>query len=138
MCSSDLVVTVGVHLGGLVADGYVHFGWREILIPNASQWKPGPVTLGVIALWLFAIVQLTSMLRRRLPRRAWKTIHLFSYACWFMVSIHAGLAGTDVTNRVYQAVALVTTIAAVAATILRIATPQRARGQRTGPTTEPT
>ena len=44
------VVATGTHLAGLVADSYAHFGWREILVPGASSWKPTAVTVGVIAL----------------------------------------------------------------------------------------
>lgn len=51
------VVTTAMHLGALVADNYVHFGWREILVPQASAWKRGPVTVGVVTMYLLAAVR---------------------------------------------------------------------------------
>lgn len=119
------IVTMILHCVALVADNYVHFGWAEILVPDASSWKTGPVTLGVIALWLLVLVQGTTLFRRWLPRKIWKFIHLFSYASWFLVALHSGLAGTDATSRAYQAVALLATIAAVSATFLRVTSPRR-------------
>ena len=118
---SGLAVTgVVIHIAALVADSYVHFGTKEILVPMASSWKPGAVTLGVVAMYLLVLVQATSLAMKRLPKRVWRGIHLSSYALTWLVFVHAGLAGTDVSNRVYQVVALLLTIVAVTAAVLRV------------------
>ena len=36
------VVAVGVHLGALVADSFVPFGWADLFVPGASAWRPVP------------------------------------------------------------------------------------------------
>ena len=129
---SALAVTfTGLHLAALVADSYVTFGWAELFVPGASPWKTGAVAVGVVSFWLLVAVQASSLLMRRLPRRAWKLIHLSSYAAVWLVSIHAGLAGTDVTNRAYQAVALLLSIVAVTAGIVRVTTTRRPAPART-------
>lgn len=114
------VVGVVVHLVALVADNYVHFGVKELLVPMASSWKPGAVAIGVVATYLFVLVQATSLAMKRLPKRLWRSIHITSYVMTWMVFMHAGLAGTDVSNRVYQVVALLLAIIAVTATMLRV------------------
>lgn len=114
------VVATGTHLAGLVADSYAHFGWREILVPGASSWKPTAVTVGVIALYLLALVWVSSLFMKRLPRRLWRGIHSLSYALVWTAVVHAGLAGTDVSNRVYQVVALVLTVIATTAAVVRV------------------
>jgi predicted ferric reductase len=114
------VVGVVVHLAALVADNYVRFGVKELLVPMASSWKPGAVAIGVVATYLFVLVQATSLAMKRLPKRLWRSIHLTSYVMTWMVFMHAGLAGTDVSNRVYQVVALLLAIIAVTATMLRV------------------
>lgn len=125
---SGLAVTgVAIHLAALVADSYVHFGAAELLVPMASGWRPVAVTFGVVAMYLLVLVQVTSLLMKRLSTRVWHGIHLGSYALTWMVFVHAGLAGTDVTNRIYQVVALLLTIAAATAGVLRIVL-----GRRTG------
>lgn len=118
--SALAVIGVVIHLAALVADNYVHFGVKELLVPMASSWKPGAVTVGVIATYVFVLVQVTSLLMHRLPKRLWRGIHLSAYVMTWMVFMHAGLAGTDVSNRVYQAVALLLAILAVTATMLRV------------------
>ena len=109
-----------IHVLALVGDNYVHFGWKEIFIPQASGWKRMPVTLGVIAMYLLILVQGTSLIMKRLPRQLWKFVHYFSYVAVWLTSVHAALAGTDISNRVYQAVALLLTITAVTAAVIRI------------------
>ncbi|MCU1393578.1 MAG: Ferric reductase like transrane component [Ilumatobacteraceae bacterium] len=95
------VITTGLHLTGLVADSYVHFGWSEILLPQASAWKRSAVTWGVIAFYLMVVIQLTSWTMKHLPRRLWHAIHLFSYVLFGCATVHGALAGTDRGNRLY-------------------------------------
>ena len=127
------VVMTGLHLAGLVADSYVHFGAADLLVPMASGWRRFPVALGVIGLYLLVAIEATSLAMRRLPRRAWRTVHLTSYGLVWLVSLHAGLAGSDTANIAYRAVALLLTAGAVAATTVRLVTGARAQRRRTVP-----
>ena len=132
------LVMTGLHLAGLALDGYVRFGPRELLVPGASDYRPVAVAVGVVSMYLLVAVEVTSLLRRRLPARVWHGVHLASYALVWGATVHAGLAGTDVTNRAYQAVALMLTIAAVVATVVRLlglgrGSPRRAAPSRAAP-----
>jgi len=89
------VAFLGIHVGALVADSYLRFGWAEILVPMTSTWRPGAVTWGVVAAYALVAVQVSSLLMRRLPRRIWRTIHLTSYLVYVSGTIHAVTAGTD-------------------------------------------
>lgn len=117
----------GLHLLGLYLDGYVEFGVAELLVPGASEYRPLAVAIGVLSLYVLVAVQVTSWFRRRLPARLWRSVHVLSYGLVWGAAIHAGTAGTDVSNRVYQAVALVLTMVAVAAVLLRVVSPGRRR-----------
>ncbi len=46
------VIFTGIHLAGLVADTYVHFGVADLLVPFASDWKTGAVAWGIVAFYL--------------------------------------------------------------------------------------
>ncbi len=70
------IAGVAIHLAALVADSYVEFGWRELAIPMASTWQPGPVAWGIIATYFLIVIQLTSLLMKKLPRRFWYLITL--------------------------------------------------------------
>lgn len=113
-------IGIAGHLLALVADNYTHFGWREVFVPMGSSWKALPVTLGVIAMYILIVVQGTSMFIKKMPRWAWKSIHMLSYAAVWLSIVHGALAGTDASNRAYQAVALMLTIIAITAAMLRI------------------
>ncbi len=121
------VFGTALHLIGLVADNYVQFGWVEVFVPFGSSWKTMPVALGVIAFYLFAIVQISSWMMKRIPRRLWRSLHMSSYGLVWLVFVHAGLAGSDVRNRIYAIIALVLTIVAAWAAVVRmiVGRPQR-------------
>jgi predicted ferric reductase len=125
------VFATALHLVGLVADNYVHFSWVELFIPFGSSWKTIPVALGVIAFYLFAVVQISSWMMRLIPRRLWRSLHMSSYGLVWLVFVHAGLAGTDVRNRIYAVIALGLTIVAVWATVIRLIVGRPQRGVST-------
>lgn len=103
--SGIAVLGIGVHLAALVADSYLTFGWREILVPYGSSWEPFAVTLGVLALWSLVIGTAAAVYRKRLSRRTWLVLHRLTYAGFWLSCVHAGLAGTDAGNRLYQVLA---------------------------------
>lgn len=98
------VVFTGVHLASLVADSYVHFDLVDLLVPYASDWRAGAVAWGVVALWILLAVEITSLMMRRLPRKAWRWVHLSSYALLWTATIHGVVAGTDARNPIVRAV----------------------------------
>lgn len=89
------VVFVGVHVVALVADSYVHFGVADVLVPLASSWHPAAVAFGIVSFYVLLAVEITSLLRQRLSNRAWRSVHLLSYALFAMSTVHLLTAGTD-------------------------------------------
>ena len=112
---------LAIHLVALVADSYVSFGLADLTIPYASDWKPGAIALGVIAMWLLIAVQLTSLAMRRLPRRFWRIVHLSSYVAFWLTSLHAAFAGTDTTSWLYRGGAAASILAVAWALMYRVA-----------------
>lgn len=110
----------GLHLLGLYLDGYIDYGVPDLLVPGASDYRPLAVAIGVVSMYLLIAVLATSYMRRWLSKRAWHRVHLLSYGLLWTVALHAGLAGTDTVNRLYQALALLLTMVAVSATMVRI------------------
>lgn len=128
------VVAVGLHVAALVADSYLHFGVKEVLVPLASTWRPVPVAAGVVAAWVLAIVQATSLARRRtilgwqLSHRAWRRIHRLSYAAWIGAVGHTITAGTDALRPGIAALGAGATTAVLVYVAVRVST-RRARRQ---------
>ena len=89
------VIFVLVHMIGLHFDHWVHFDLVQQLVPFTSDWRPGAVALGIVAMWLLLAVELTSLLRNRIPKTWWKGVHLASYAVFLFATVHLLLSGTD-------------------------------------------
>ena len=120
-------VFVGVHVVGLVADSYTHFGPAELLVPLASSWKPGAVAWGVVGFYLLVAVEATSLARRRLPARLWHVVHIASLPLWLVSTVHLLTAGTDAHNPVVQSAILISTAAVLFTTLVRVLSPRSNR-----------
>jgi predicted ferric reductase len=128
------LVFIGVHLLGLVADNWVHFGWSELFVPMASPWRPGAVAWGIVAMYLLIAIQVTSLLMRRLPRRLWHGIHLTSFVVFVAGTVHGFQSGADRSNRLVQWGCLSGCAIVLSLVIFRLATrgSRRRRGDRAG------
>lgn len=89
------VVFTGVHVLAIVFDSFVTFPLVGALVPLASSYKRLPVALGVVGMYLLLAVYLTSLVRARLPKKTWRSIHLLSYALFAVTTVHGLSAGTD-------------------------------------------
>jgi hypothetical protein len=114
------VLFVGVHLAGLVADSYTHFGVTSLLVPLASAWHPVGVAWGVVGVYLLLAIQLTSWLMRRLPRRLWRAVHLTSFGLFALTTVHALTTGSEAGNIAVQWFALGSSATVVFLTLVRI------------------
>jgi DMSO/TMAO reductase YedYZ heme-binding membrane subunit len=107
------VVFTGVHVLGLIADSYVHFGIAEVLLPFASSWHPLAVAWGVVGMWMLVAVEGTSLARQHLPQHVWRGIHLLSYPILAVTTVHLLSAGTDAKSLVPETLAVALGVVAV-------------------------
>ena len=114
------VVFVGVHLLGLWADSFVHFGPAELFVPLASTWRPGAVAWGVVAFYLLVAVEITSLLRGRIPEPAWRAVHYLSVGIVVTGTVHGVQAGTDVDNPLIWWPSVLALVAACALLAVRL------------------
>lgn len=110
----------GIHIAGLVADTYVHFGWVEVLVPWASEWQATNVAWGVIGFYLLLAVELTSLVMKRLPRSVWRQIHRTSFGLYVFATYHGMKAGSDTSNQWYRMLMLASINVVAFLTILAI------------------
>lgn len=124
------VIATALHLAGLVLDGYVEFGWRELFIPMASTWKPQPVAWGIAAFYLLIAVEVSSLLMRRIPRRWWRLIHHTSFGLWLVATVHLFQAGTDEANVLLRLGLLAVTNIVGFLTVVRVLAGHRQASER--------
>jgi sulfoxide reductase heme-binding subunit YedZ len=89
------VVFLVVHIVTAVLDPYWALGWVAALVPLASEYRPIPIALGIVSMYLFVAVVVTSLVRQRIGLRAWRIVHWSSYAMWPLAILHGVFAGTD-------------------------------------------
>jgi predicted ferric reductase len=119
------LVFLGVHLVALVPDNFIHFAWGELFVPMASEWEPAAVAWGIVAFWLMVAVEITSLLRTRMPNQLWKLIHLLSFVIWVSATIHLLDAGTDADATPFRVVQVGVIVAVSGLFVRRIVVARR-------------
>ncbi|MCF8541346.1 MAG: 2Fe-2S iron-sulfur cluster binding domain-containing protein [Aurantimicrobium sp.] len=132
------LIFVILHMVSLMLDDFVHFSLAELLIPGATagssvssvQAKTLAVTLGVLAFYLMAAVQVTSWFMNKLPRRFWKGVHYSAYGALVLVTFHAAFTGTDVSQLWYKTLSIILIAAAAGAILVRVIVGNKTRPAR--------
>jgi hypothetical protein len=93
------LVLLGIHIGGLLLDTYMHFGPKEVLVPGASSYRPFAVALGVIGVYGTVLVLVSSWIRRRYSPKLWRALHMAAVPTFILAMLHGIFAGADTTRR---------------------------------------
>ena len=86
---------LAAHVVTAVADTYVDIRWWQAWWPFGASYRPLWLGLGSLALDLVVVLVVTSLLRHRLPYRAWRALHLAAYLVWPVSLAHGLGIGTD-------------------------------------------
>ncbi|MGZ4444534.1 MAG: ferric reductase-like transmembrane domain-containing protein [Nocardioidaceae bacterium] len=95
------LVAVGLlvaHVGSAVLDEYVDIRWWQALVPVGATYRPLWLELGTLALDVVVVVAATSLLRHRLPHRAWRAVHVLAYLAFAAALAHGVGIGTDASS----------------------------------------
>jgi methionine sulfoxide reductase heme-binding subunit len=106
-------------------------GLMAVFVPFVTTPQRFWLGLGAISLDLLIAVTVTSLLRRRLGRRAWRAVHWTSYACWPAAEAHSLGFGTGMRSGRLLDLAVACAVAVAAAVTWRL-TGDRAGGGRGG------
>jgi len=107
------VAFVGVHVGAILLDTYTDFGITNVLVPFTGTWHPLAVAWGIVGMYLLVAIEITSLLRHRMSKRAWHAVHLLSYFLFATTTVHMLTAGTDVKALVASSAAVLLAVAAI-------------------------
>jgi cytochrome b561 len=84
-----------LHVVALATDAYAGVGWWGAAMPWGAQYRPLPVTLGVLGVWLGLLAGGSAALAGRLPRRIWWPVHKVAALTFVLVWLHGVFAGSD-------------------------------------------
>ncbi|MCW2974796.1 MAG: hypothetical protein JWM06_77 [Actinomycetia bacterium] len=115
------VVFLAIHVVTSIIDPYAAVRLAQIVLPLPLGPYPLWLGLGALSLDVLAAVIVTSLLRQRLSRRVWKSVHWLSYASWPVALAHSVGMGSDATSLWFLGVAVACTAAIGAATVWRLA-----------------
>jgi sulfoxide reductase heme-binding subunit YedZ len=62
--------------------------WKDVLWPSEVPLQPTLNILGALSLYLVLLVVVTSYVRRRMGRKAWKAVHWASYVSAVLFFVH--------------------------------------------------
>jgi len=113
-------VFLGLHLVTLWADSFVEFGPVELFVPFTSEWRPLAIAWGVLSMYLMLAVQLSSLVKDRIPARTWHGIHLLSYLTLILGTVHAWQSGSDVRNPLVLSFGLAVLALVVGLSVFRV------------------
>ena len=89
------VAFVATHILTTVLDPYAGIGFISAVIPFSSAYRPLWLSLGAIAFDMLLAIVISSLVRTRLPHRAWRAVHWLAYASWPVALWHGLGTGTD-------------------------------------------
>ena len=112
----------------LLWDGYYHYEVSDLLVPFTGPYRPLPVGLGIISLWLTVAITLSFSVRKRIGQRLWQWLHYTSYAGFALISVHAFFSGTDAVQPGLRLVLIGFSVSVAVLFIVRVA---QSLGRRT-------
>lgn len=83
------------HVVVLGTDRWAGVGWVGAAVPLGSAYRPWPVTLGLIALWIFLLAGVSAAVAGRLPGRLWRPLHHLGLTAFVLAWWHGFLVGVD-------------------------------------------
>lgn len=86
---------LSAHLLSLLVDPTVSFGLTQLLVPFNANWGEPWTGLGVLAMYLLAVIALSSALIRRISHRTWKAFHRLAFPMYVLALAHGIGTGTD-------------------------------------------
>jgi sulfoxide reductase heme-binding subunit YedZ len=94
--SAWIWIPLGVaHVVALVLDRTARIAPLDALVPFRTDYGQLAIGLGTLSLDLFAVILVTSWVRRRMDDGLWRAIHRASYIAFALLFLHSFLAGTD-------------------------------------------
>lgn len=125
------LIFVLVHVAAIVSDTYVSkyvtITPLNALVPFTGSYHPSMVAWGIVGFYLLLAVELTSLARKKLPKKVWRSVHFLSFPLFATTTVHALTApATDRNVAVWKILIIATCIAVTAFTFIRV---QRATKQ---------
>lgn len=93
------IVFTLLHIVVLATDEYAKVGWVGAFLPFAAEYRPVPVTLGVLSFWGIVISSISAALANTtIFRKSWLPLHRIALSFFLLAWVHGILSGSDTLN----------------------------------------
>src|SRR6202011_4271137 len=99
---------------------FTHLGIVAAVVPFGSYYRTFWLGLGTVSLELMLAIIVTSLFRRVIGHRVWRSIHWLAYAAWPVAVLHGIGTGTDAFSWWMLGITAACIVAVVAAVIWRL------------------
>lgn len=127
------VVLIGVHIAALVFEPHGTFSPLELVVPFAGAYHRFWIGIGIIAAWLTAAITMSFWMKKRIGHRAWRMLHMASFAGYIMALGHGVAAGSDTGLAPVYWMYVLSAASATGLTVLRISQARRKPVRRPAP-----
>jgi ferric reductase like protein len=111
---------LSIHILSAVLDSFAPIRLVDAVIPFGSHYRPLWLGFGALAFDILLAVTVTSLLRKRLGQRTWRTVHWLSYAAWPVALLHGLGSGSDVRAGWLLAITIACAVAVWLAVFARV------------------
>lgn len=124
---------IALHLVALALAPHLSFPLIALIEPVGDPQRPLAHALGALALYALVIVMLSTWLRRLLPYKLWRALHVLSFLLFCCATLHGLLASVDAALP-WMRVLYTAGVSAVALLLcVRVCVPARATTARSHP-----
>ena len=107
---------ISIHVATIAVDSYTPFSFTQLVVPGGSHYRTVWTALGIVGAELLVALAVTNVLRKRIPYRFWRRIHVLNFAVWGAAAAHGIGSGTD-TRSVWMAGLYTISVSAVLAAL---------------------
>ncbi|HZU70241.1 MAG TPA: ferric reductase-like transmembrane domain-containing protein [Ktedonobacteraceae bacterium] len=88
-------IFIVVHVLAVWIDPFTRFGWYEVFIPFASNYRTFWMALGIVALYLGIAISISTWLRPHIGYSWWRRLHVLTLGIYVLATIHGLGTGSD-------------------------------------------
>jgi sulfoxide reductase heme-binding subunit YedZ len=92
-------IAILIHIVVIPLDPKSKFSWSDLLLPWWTEHQPYANTFGALALYLIAVVVISSYFKDKLKLPLWRTLHYLSYFAAVPLIIHSILTDPKLEDR---------------------------------------